>query len=466
MSSAPPPATSPSRDRTGGPSSRLMRPINAVVERFIPSALVFALVLTFVVMVGALLLTDAGPNDVVRSWGEGLAGLLAFMTQMALILLLGYILANTGPMQSLLRRLGAIPKGRVAPYLFVAVITAISGLITWGLSLVVGALLSKEVARQYAARGERVHFPLLIAGGYTGMAIWHMGYSGSGPLTAATPGSFLEPYLGGEIVPITQTTFATWNIVTVVISLLVIGLTMALMAPKEGEQVTAMPVSDEEEAAPAAYEVQTPADRLDASRLLTLLPGLLLGWYLFLHFRDGGGLTLDVVNWSFLTLILLLVRHPFELIALTKAAASNVGEILLQFPLYAGIMGIMGGTGLIAVLSEWFVSISTAQTFPLLAFLSAGVVNFFVPSGGGQVAVQGPILLEAGDALGVAPEIAIMAIAYGDQWTNMIQPFWAIPLLAIAGLKLREILGYTTVLLFTLGVVFSGAMLYVGFFVV
>src|SRR5690606_9550924 len=127
------------------------------------------------------------------------------------------------------------------------------------------------------------------------------------------PGSFLEPYLGGGTIPITQTTFATWNIVAVLVTVLVIGLTMALMAPKPGEKVITMPAHEEDEAE-VTYQVETPADRLDASRIVTLVAGLLLVAYLFLHFRDGGGLTLDIVNWSFLTLIMLLTRHPFELI--------------------------------------------------------------------------------------------------------------------------------------------------------
>jgi short-chain fatty acids transporter len=156
------------------------------------------------------------------------------------------------------------------------------------------------------------------------------------------------------------------------------------------------------------------------------------------------------------------VRSPFELTALVKDAASNVGDILLQFPLYAGILGMMTATGLIAVLSDWFVSISTPQTFGVLALLSAGIVNFFVPSGGGQFAVQAPILLDAAARLGVDPAVPIMAVAYGDQWTNMIQPFWALPLLAIAGLKMRDILGYTTVTLVASGVVFSAVLLVVG----
>lgn len=184
--------------------------------------------------------------------------------------------------------------------------------------------------------------------------------------------------------------------------------------------------------------------------------------YLAIHFSTGGTLTLDIVNWSFLALILLLVRSPFELMALTKHAASNVGEILLQFPLYAGILGIMTGTGLIQVLSDVFVSISTPQTFGVLAFLSAGLVNFFVPSGGGQFAVQAPIMLTAAAELGVDPAIPIMAVAYGDQWTNMIQPFWALPLLAIAGLKMRDILGYTTIVLIASGIVFAATLLVVS----
>ncbi|HHU08583.1 MAG TPA: short-chain fatty acid transporter [Intrasporangiaceae bacterium] len=437
-----------------------MRPINSLVERFIPSALVFAIVLSIIVMLGALALTDTGPVDVIRAWGNGLAGLLAFMTQMALILLLGFILANTGPVRGLLRRLAAVPSGRVMPYVFVAVVTCVAGLITWGLGLVVGALLAKEVAAEGRRRGEARHFPLLVAAGYTCMVVWHMGYSGSAPLVAATPDSFVAEQLG-EPLSITATTFSLGNLVTAALAVVVVAATIGLMAPKSKGDIIEMPEHqmDEDE---IVYDVDTPADRLDASRLVTLIPGLLLVAYLAVHFSDGGSLTLDIVNWSFLTLCLLLVKNPFELIELTKRAASNVGEILIQFPLYAGIMGIMAGTGLITVLSESIVAVANASTFGLLAFLSAGLVNFFVPSGGGQVAVQGPVLLEAAKSLGVSPRVAILAISYGDQWTNMIQPFWALPLLAIAKLKLRDILAYTTMVLITTGVLFSITMIILG----
>lgn len=304
-------------------------------------------------------------------------------------------------------------------------------------------------------------FSMLVASGFAGFVIWHMGYSGSGPLTAATPDSFISKQLGAPL-PISETTFSTWNLIAIVATIVVVGLALYLVAPREDDKIFELATDAREKLIELDDEVSTPADRVDASRIPTLILGLMLLAYLIIHFTKDGTLTLDVVNWSFLCLILLLVRNPFELMALTKNAASNVGEILLQFPLYAGILGIMTGTGLIEVISEVMISISTPQTFGLLAFLSAGVVNFFVPSGGGQFAVQAPIMLSAGSQLGVDPSIPIMAIAYGDQWTNMIQPFWALPLLAIAGLKMRDILGYTTIVLIASGLVAGATMLIIS----
>lgn len=442
--------------------SRAMRPVNNLVERFIPSALVFAIALTFIVALLALVVTRSSPLLIVQSWGDGLAGLLAFITQMALVLMLGFILANTRPVRRLLRFLGRVPRTALAGYVFVFLVAAVASLITWGLGLVVGGLLAREVAAQGRERGIRFHFPMLVASGFAGFVVWHMGYSGSGPLTAATPDSFIARQLGGPL-SISETTFSSWNMIAAVAAIVMVALSLYLVAPRGNDKIVELVQDAREELVAVDDEVTTPADRLDASRLPTLLLGAMLLAYLVIHFSTGGTLTLDIVNWSFLALILLLVRSPFELMALTKHAASNVGEILLQFPLYAGILGIMTGTGLIQVLSDVFVSISTPQTFGVLAFLSAGLVNFFVPSGGGQFAVQAPIMLTAAAELGVDPAIPIMAVAYGDQWTNMIQPFWALPLLAIAGLKMRDILGYTTIVLVASGIVFAATLLIVSF---
>lgn len=432
---------------------------NRLLERWIPSSLTFAIVLTAVVALLAVVLTDAGPVEVLKGWGDGLSGLLAFMTQMCLILLLGHMLANTAPMRRLLARLARVPAKAATAYVFVFAVAAATSLINWGLGLVVGALLARETAVQARDRGIKVHFPLLVAAGYSGFVVWHMGYSGSGPLTAATPGSFLADALGGRTIPVSETTFAPWNMLAALGVIAVCALLLWWAAPKGDDRLVELPAGVASESlADRKPEVVTPADRMDASRTPTLLVGLALAAYLVIHFGQGGAVTLDIVNWTFLALILLLVRSPFEIIRLTQEAARHVGEILLQFPLYAGILGIMASTGLIAIFSNAFVAIAGPHSFGVLALLSAGLVNFFVPSGGGQFAVQGPIMLDAAAKLGVDPAIAIMAVAYGDQWTNMLQPFWALPVLAIAGLKMRDILGYTALTCLGSGVVMAVAL--------
>jgi short-chain fatty acids transporter len=439
----------------------LSRPLVRVSERWLPSALTFAVILTLIVALLALGLTDAGPVEVVRGWGDGLIGLLAFMTQMALILLLGHMLANTGPVRALLVRAAGVPRTAPQAYGFVALCAAVASLITWGLGLVVAALLSIEVARSGRERGLRLHFPLLVASGYSGYVVWHMGYSGSGPLAAATPGGLVDADFG-YTVPVTDTIFTWWNITGIVIAVIVVVATMAALAPARDEPVVELPegaelAGEESELLDTrSGEAPTPAERLDASRLITTLLGAALAAYLVTYYvQEGFVLTLDIVNWTFLCLVMLLVRSPAELARLVVDAARNVGDILVQFPLYAGILGIMTATGLIQVFADFFVSISSESTLGLWAFLSGGLINMFVPSGGGQFAVQAPIFLTAADELGVAPSIVIMGIAYGDQWTNMIQPFWALPLLAIARLRIRDIMGFTAVTLIVTGFVFA-----------
>ncbi|MGB6102789.1 MAG: TIGR00366 family protein [Pusillimonas sp.] len=447
----------------GNTSSGFMSPINHFLEQWIPSAMTFALALTIIVALMALLFTDSSPIDIVEQWGMGLSGILAFMTQMCLILLLGHILANTGPIRKALIALARVPSNATAAYVFLFVVSAVLCFFIWGLGLIAGAVLAREIAVQGRQRGLKLHFPLLVAAGYSGFIVWHMGYSGSGPLTAATAGSFLSTALGGETIPVSDTIFTSWNLIATVLVIVVCAALFWIVAPKDGANIYELPadVGSEQENV-LEYEIVTPGDKMDGSRILVFIFGLALLAYLIVHFSKGGSITLDIVNWSLLTLVLLFSKNVFELIHLTRNAASSVGEILLQFPLYAGILGIMEASGLIALFSDAFVSIASPQSFGVLAFLSAGIVNFFVPSGGGQFAVQGPIMLDAAQKLGVDPAIAIMAVSYGDQWTNMLQPFWALPILAIAGLKMRDILGYTTVTLIGSGVVMGGTLWFVS----
>jgi short-chain fatty acids transporter len=444
----------------------MSRPLVSLVERWLPTALVFAVALTAVVAVLALTLTDSSPVTVIRGWGDGLIGLLAFMTQIALVLLFGYTLARTRQVHALLVRVSSLPRTPVQAYAAVTLAAALASLLSWGLGLMVGVILAREVARQGRERGMRLHFPLLVACGYAGYVVWHMGYSGSGPLAAATSGSFVEEQLG-ETIPVSQTIFASWNLIAIAVTVVVVVAAMASLRPRAEDSVIELPPDlseDVEETAPAPRSVApTPAERVDSSRFITTALGLALVGYLVVYFaQEGFDLTLDIVNWTFLATILLLVRSPEELGALVGDAARNVGDILLQFPLYAGILGIMTATGLITVFADFFVGLASSSTLGLWAFLAGGFINMFIPSGGGQFAVQAPIFLEAAQQLNVQPEVVIMGIAYGDQWTNMIQPFWALPVLAVAGLGIRDILGYTAIALLVSGVVFAATMLSVG----
>lgn len=444
---------------TGG--GHLLRPLNSFVERMIPSPLVFALLLTLIAMVMALTLTPSGPVDIVSSWGDGFEGLLAFMAQMALMLLFGGMVANTRIVKRCLVALASFPRGRIFPYVFITFVTLALTALNWAVALVAAALLSKEIATVSKRRGEPVHFPLLIAGSYMVMLTSQMVPFGAIPLLAATEGSFVEEVLG-RTVPLSESSLSPLNLIAVGLTFVVVCATIGMMAPKRDQPVDALG-DFSTEILEEDFRPSTLGEQLDGARLITLLPGLAMVVYVIVYFINGGPVDLDIVNWALLGIVLCFVSSPWEMTDLAKRSVSNVSDILLQFPIYAGIMGIIGGTGLGAVISDWFIQLSTFETFPFFTFVSASLVNFFIPSGGGQFAVQGPIMLEAGGALGVDPGITIMAFSYGDQLTNMIQPFWALPLLAMAGLRLRAILGYTILIMLVVGVVWAALLFWIGF---
>ena len=443
-----------------------MRPVTRLVERWMPSAMVFAVLLTLIVMVMALTMTDSGPVDVVNAWGEGLTGLLAFITQMCLALLFGHALAHTRQVQRVLHKVSGVPKNAVQAYAWVTLATCLVSWAQWSLGLIVGAILAKGVATSCRDRGIRVHFPLLVAAAYTGFIPYHMGYSGAAPLTSATPGSFIEQFLGAPV-PVTETVFSWWNMVGLLIMIPALVVGMVMSRPRQDAEIIEMPQpAGSQDVTGASGRIPTnPAEWIESKRFITTGLGLLLGSFVIGHFmRLGFVLTFDIVNWSLLTLILLLVDSPATLARLIKNASSVTGEVLLQYPLYAGILGIVTTTGLITVLSDAFINMSGTSTLPLVAFFAAGLVNIFVPSGGGQFAIQGPIFIEAANALGTDPAVIIMAIGYGDTWTNMIQPFFALPILAIAGLGVRSILKYTLVSLLISGVVFIAILSAASYF--
>jgi len=446
----------------------MARPFIAFVERFYPDPFIFAIGLTFVVIAMALGLTPTTPIEVVQHWGDGLQKLLAFMAQISITLVTAHALAHTDLVHRLLIRLARLPRSAFWSYAFTALIAGIASLISWALGLIAGALVAREVGIQARKRGIPVHYPLLCASAYSGIVIWHMGYSGSAPLFVATPGNALEQQLGG-IIPVTQTILSSWNISLALITLVLVPFICALMAParENAIEVPAEFVAEDAEQLENP-EADSPAGRsfahiLDHSRVFNWGIGLLLVAYLAYWFAtEGLNLNLNIVNWTFLAAGLLLARSAAHYARLVGNASMTVGQVLVQYPFYAGIMGIMLGSGLASVIAEWFTAIASASTLPFWAFLSGGLINMFVPSGGGQWVVQGPIFIEAAKTLGTAPSLIVMGVAYGDQWTNLIQPFWTIPLLAIAGIHMRAILGYCFVVLLVTFFIFGGGLLVVA----
>ncbi len=407
----------------------------------IPDPLILALGLTLVTMVLAFAFGTnprhgfLGVADVLTYWTSGFWDLLSFSMQMVLILLLGYMLALSPVLDnfsSILAKLGNKPiMGAVV--ISIAAITV--GLINWGLALVLGAVLVKKTAMQAKRNGFAVNYPLMGAAAYLCMMIWHGGLSGSAPLSVASEGHFLIGKTG--IIPLSSTIFSSMNLTANILLLILLPLSVWYLAKKGENKIPDTEILNQEDKDKNTNKVRRPGILF----LFGIL--LLLGLVFKILLNKNSTIGLNEINLILFSLVLMVFPNIEKL---SKAAGEAIGSttgIIIQFPLYAGIMGIMQNSGLLSVMTEWFVSISNQQNLPLLSFFSAGLVNLFVPSGGGQWAVQGPLLIDVASSIGVNHAKEVMALAYGDQLTNMLQPFWALPLLGITGLKAGDIFRYS-----------------------
>lgn len=424
----------------------LSQPAVKLMERYLPDPFIFVVLLTLIAAAAAILFEGTHPVAVAQMWGDGFWALLAFSMQMLLVLVTGFILASSPPVKKVLALLAGLAKTPGAAILLVSVVSLLASWINWGFGLVVGALFAKELARQV-----RVDYRLLIAAAYSGFVIWHGGVSGSIPLTVATPGHFTEGQIG--VIGTGDTIFAGFNLIIVAVLFVLIPLVNRLMLPTEQDSVYVTRDQLGEDEKPV-FTPTRPAEYLENSRVLMLLigvPGLLfLGHYWFVR---GGAINLNIVNFMFLFLGIVMHGTARNLLDALNDGIKGGAGIVIQFPFYAGIMAIMTQSGLAESLSEGFVSISTAATLPFWTFLSAGIVNLFVPSGGGQWAVQAPVILPAAQALGADISRVVMAVAWGDSWTNLLQPFWALPMLGVAGLKAKDIMGFCLIHLVITGTI-------------
>lgn len=420
-----------------------------LIQHILPDAYLLAVLLTLIVLVAGMVINGKSFFQMAQYWGTGFPKLFNFAMQMCLLMLCGYVLALTPLMRKIINRVVSIPK---TPRQAVAV-TAFFGMVfcyfNWGFGMVVGAILAKAMGSKLKG----IHFPLLVAASYGGELV--RGPSSSIPLVSATPGNFMTK-LGMPVVPVTETLYSPWNIICTI--LLLIALVTYFYSMKvDPQDIVEYHAAPEPEPEPLNRAKMTFAEKWEHSYIFSVLLALIPITYLALNFSKlGFNLNMNLVILIFLSLGLLLHKDPMAYLGAVQTAIGATKGIMIQFPLYAGISSMMVGSGLVTTLSNWFVAISTPMTFPSLTFLSAGLVNIMIPSGGGQWAIQGPIMIKAAQEMGANLPQTVMAFAWGDGWTNQIQPFWALPLLSVVGLNARDIMGYLVVWTIISGIIITG----------
>jgi len=435
------------------------------VERLMPDPYLFAVILTLIVVALIFILVPgAGAGGIVDSWYQGVWGtnnIFTFAMQMVLILVSGYTLAEAPIIKRGLRWLASKPRNQVQGALLCFGVAAVASVVNWGLGLVVGALL----ARQVAARLHKVSFGYMVAAGYMGFMVWTNGLSSSIALANTDPKSKLNVIysLTHQTIPLKFTIFQPYSYLTILATIIVIGLAIWRMAPITVEERDPA-VFAVEVASPTAPRIGPPsfAERLENLWILNVI--LFLASAAF-FVRSGFALNIASMVMLFTALAALLHGTPIRFIRSFTSAAKTSGPLLLQYPLYGGIVGLLGYAPtesvrpLQAVIAASIVSGATVYTLPFLNYVASVVITLFVPSGGGHWAVQGPVAVSTAMQLGQTSPAYLgkisMSVAIGEAVANMIQPFWLLPVLAIAKLNVRQVMGYT-VAAFILGFVVFG----------
>lgn len=428
-----------------------------LMRRYLPDPFVFALGLTLLTMVLAMLVQGQAITALVLGWGKGFWSLLAFTTQMAVILAMGYVLATAPLTERLLDRVVARVNRPRTAVIVATLVGGIGSYLNWGFGLVIGGI----VARKLALRVRGVHYPLIIASAYSGFTLYGLGLSASIPVLISTKGHPMEAQMG--VVPLSQTIFSPAMLLTSLVVLITLPLLNAWLHPKPGQPVKEIAREAEGQAPAAAAldidEGNTLANRLNHSRVLSSVVGIIGMAYVVLHFRAGGSMDLNLINFIILFLGILLLGTPIRYVEKLNEGIRTIGGIILQYPFYAGIMAVMASSGLVETFSHGFVKIATAESLPFWGLISSFVINFFAPSAGGHWVIQGPFMVDAAKAIGASVPHTSMAVMLGNAWNDLVQPFWLLPALALSKLKLKDIMGYTVIMMFWIGIVYTVAVL-------
>jgi len=422
-----------------------------LMRKYLPDPFVFAIALTLLTVLMAMGIEGQSLGQITREWGNGFWSLLAFTTQMAVILAMGYVLATAPLTDRLLNRIVSHVHQPRTAIIVATLVGGIGSYLNWGFGLVIGGIVAKKLALKVKG----VHYPLIIAAAYSGFTMYGLGLSASIPVLIATPGHPLVNQMG--TVPLSETIFSAPMLITSLIIIVTLPLLNAWLHPRAGERVIEVDPAIDKSTEPAPgsdlIEQNTIASKLNNSRLLSLLIGLLGMAYVVFHFVDGGSLDLNLINFFILFLGVLLLGTPAAYVAKLNDGIKTISGIILQYPFYAGIMAIMAGSGLVNTISHVFVDVATPGTLPFWGLISSFFINFFAPSGGGHWMIQGPFMIDAAKEIGSSISQTSMAVMLGNSWNDLVQPFWILPALALSKLKLRDVMSYTVIMMIWVGII-------------
>ena len=426
--------------------------MSRITERWVPDAWVICMALTSVVILMAVFGAGAGLEETVLAWGDGVWSLLALTMQFTIALVAAHACVASGPMFRALDRLASVPnpdKPRQA-VLLAGLFSIITGYINGGVCTVGSALLVPFLAR----RNPNTDIRVLIAAAYLGLGtVWHGGLSGSVPLILATPDNPLLAPISGEpvvdrIYPVTETLFNAFNVTYLLVIAATALAAVTIIHPDRDrrtltkDEIDAILPTPPEDDPPAT----TPAEKFDRFPGWTVLAAILIAYPLghsIVTRGFGVSWTINAYNAVFLATALLLHRRPLPFLRACRQGVDATWGMILQFPFYGGIFGIMQKTELGHWLGEVFSTIAYQGTFPLLVYLYSGFMNVLVPSAGTKWFIEAPYLVPLGHDVDVSTITTVLAYMYGDSTTNLIQPMWAIPILAVTRMRFGDIVGYT-----------------------
>ena len=441
-------------------------------KRFLPSPFIIAVLLTFTTIILAVIFSSFADTDsslsfleILSSWERGIwnSDLLVFAYQMILILVLGNILVLSTPVNKVILLIAKNATSTEKAVVIVSFSVMLVAFFNWGLGLIFGAILARKIGDYSIENNIELNYPLVGAAGYVGLMVWHSGISGSAPIKVAEDNHLFslmssreDSYLYENLptsLNFDLTVLSNANLITFSILLVLVPLAFYFLSKNTStDNATLKTLELNSDPLPLVK-----LRGLENSRSFSFIFAIVLLIAFFYQYSDQltkFKITPNSLNFFMLGLSILLHSNFKSFLNALKLSINGASGILIQFPLYFGIMGIMKESGMIIFISDFFISISNEFTLPIFTFFSAAIINVFVPSGGGQWVIQGPVVIAAATELNVPIQKVVMALAYGDQLTNMLQPFWALPLLAITKLKAKEILPYTLIIMLVGLVVF------------